>query len=78
MCDLDLGRFVPLHEELKALCDQARAEGKLFRLWAAPDIPVGWDMLTEIGVGLINTDRPAAASGHLRAKAKQRQATDEE
>ncbi|MCH2160910.1 MAG: hypothetical protein MK085_03445 [Phycisphaerales bacterium] len=65
------GRVVPLHEELKALCDQARAEGKLFRLWAAPDIPVGWDMLTEIGVGLINTDRPAAASKHLRAGLEQ-------
>ena len=64
------GRVVPLHEELKALSDQARAEGRLFRLWAAPDMPAGWDMLAEMGVGLINTDRPAAASRHLRARAE--------
>ena len=55
--------------DLKKLTDQARAEGRLLRFWSAPDFSSGWDFLMDSGVGLISTDRPAAAAKYLRERA---------
>ena len=60
--------------DLKKLTAQARAEGRLLRFWSAPDFPSGWDFLMDSGVGLISTDRPAAAAKHLRERAAAKKA----
>ena len=42
---------------LRALVTQTHRQGKLLRLWNAPDHPKAWAFLLENGVDLINTDR---------------------
>ena len=60
----------PLSQEeidsLTLLVDTARKEGKILRLWGAPDNPAMWDTLQKCGVGLINTDQPKSAAKHLQ------------
>lgn len=43
---------------LKTALTKAHAAGKLFRLWGNPDDPSTWKQLKELGVDLINTDKP--------------------
>lgn len=38
------------------MIEAAHAEGKLVRLWGAPDTPKVWNFLLELGVDWINTD----------------------
>ena len=42
--------------KLKSLVEKARAQKRRLRFWAIPDNAVGWKMLSEAGVDLINTD----------------------
>jgi hypothetical protein len=59
----------PLPEQekskLKALVDQAHAQGRRIRFWNAPDSPAGWTVLLEAGVDLINTDKLAGLHDFL-------------
>jgi len=52
---------IPAEElaKLKELVQRTHAEGKMLRLWAAPDSPAGWRILENANVDLINTDRLA-------------------
>jgi len=52
--------------ELKTLSKRVKDEGRLLRLWAAPDTPEAWRTLMNNGAGLINTDRPLTASSFIR------------
>lgn len=36
---------------------RAHAAGKKVRLWAIPDIPAAWDLMKQLGVDYINTDK---------------------
>ena len=56
-------------QKLISLVQQSRAEGKLLRLWGAPDVPATWDLLLTHGVGLINTDQPKTAAKYLDSRA---------
>jgi hypothetical protein len=42
---------------LQADIDRAHAAGKKVRLWAIPDLPVAWDLMKQLGVDYINTDK---------------------
>lgn len=53
--------------KLRTLAKQVKEEGRLLRLWAAPDTPEAWRTLLECGVGLINTDQPTKAAEVVRA-----------
>ena len=53
--------------KLRALSDRVKKEGRLLRLWAAPDTPEAWKTLIDCGVGLINTDQPTKAGNFIRA-----------
>ena len=54
--------------KLRTLANQVNEEGRLLRLWAAPDTPEAWRTLLECGVGLINTDQPTKAAEVVRGK----------
>lgn len=51
---------MPENEQLKLrkLVSKVHAEGKKLRLWASPDNPNAWKTFSEIGIDLINTDKP--------------------
>jgi hypothetical protein len=54
---------------LRSLVVQTHEQGRILRLWAAPDVPAVWQLQRELGVDLINTDRLqpfAQASGDQR------------
>ena len=62
-----LGTLAPDQlKELKDLSQRVKDEGRLLRLWAAPDTPEAWRTLMNSGVGLINTDQPLTASSFIR------------
>jgi hypothetical protein len=42
---------------LQADISRAHAAGKKVRLWAIPDIPAAWDLMKQLGVDYINTDK---------------------
>lgn len=44
---------------LQNWAERCAGEGKLLRLWAAPDKPWFWQLLLDAGIPLVNTDRPA-------------------
>ena len=52
--------------KLLALSERVKGEGRLLRLWAAPDTPEAWQTLIDCGVGLINTDQPTKAAEFVR------------
>ncbi len=52
--------------ELHAFAEAAHAEGKRARLWAAPDHALGWRVLQEAGIDLINSDELKGLSAFLR------------
>jgi Glycerophosphoryl diester phosphodiesterase family len=43
-------------QKLKNLVQRTHAQGRLLRLWGAPDKPAAWAALLDAGVDLINTD----------------------
>jgi len=65
-------------QKLKSLAQKSREEGKLLRLWGAPDVPATWDLLLTHGVGLINTDQPKTAAKHVSAYIKNKSSHSEE
>jgi alkaline phosphatase len=38
---------------------------KLLRLWAIPDNPASWKRLQQLGVDIINTDKPAECRSYF-------------
>ena len=44
-------------KKLKAIVEQAHAQGRKLRFWATPDKPEVWKTLFDAGVDLINTDQ---------------------
>lgn len=54
---------------LAAAIAQAHAYGKPIRFWDAPDAPVAWNVLMELGVDYINTDHIRALSAYLQDRA---------
>jgi hypothetical protein len=44
-------------EKIRTRAQQAHAQRRRLRLWAAPDTPEAWEILDACGVDLINTDR---------------------
>ncbi len=57
-------------KKLKEMINKASDQGKIVRLWAAPDTPEAWDFLLSMGVGLINTDRLGDFSNHMNSRKK--------
>jgi len=45
-------------QKLKELASKVHAEGKKLRLWASPDNVNAWKTFNELGIDLINTDKP--------------------
>ncbi len=43
--------------KMRALAQLVHDDGKLLRLWAAPDHPTAWRVLLDNGIDIINTDR---------------------
>ena len=54
--------------KLKALVEQAHAQGRQLRFWNTPDNPATWSVLYGAGVDLINTDQLTGLQGFLRAQ----------
>ncbi|WP_198661729.1 alkaline phosphatase [Lewinella sp. IMCC34183] len=48
-----------------SVLQRAAATGKPFRFWATPDTKTAWARLAKLGVGYINTDKPATARAFL-------------
>lgn len=61
---------LPVEEEhkLRELVARAHAQGRRIRFWSTPDNPVGWKVLHDAGVDLLNTDKLAAMEEFLRAR----------
>ena len=51
--------------KVEDVLQRAAATGKPFRFWATPDTKTGWATFAALGVGYVNTDRPAAARAFL-------------
>jgi hypothetical protein len=52
-------------EKNRTRAQQAHAQGRRLRLWAAPDTPAAWEILDACGVDLINTDRLKELASYL-------------
>jgi len=55
-------------EKIKTRVQQAHAQGRRLRLWAAPDTPAAWEILDACGVDLINTDQLKELAAYLEKK----------
>lgn len=55
-------------EKIKTRVQQAHAQGRRLRLWAAPDTPAAWEILDACGVDLINTDHLKELAAYLEKK----------
>ncbi|QEC53381.1 glycerophosphoryl diester phosphodiesterase [Anseongella ginsenosidimutans] len=53
-------------EQLRKVVQNAHELGKPFRFWAVPDTPLAWELMTELGVDYINTDKIAALADWLK------------
>lgn len=53
-------------KELRKVVEDAHEQGKPFRFWAVPDTPMAWELMTELGVDYINTDRIEALAAWLK------------
>jgi hypothetical protein len=52
------GEFPPNDKSrLEADITRAHAAGKRVRLWAIPDLPAAWELMKQLGVDYINTDK---------------------
>jgi glycerophosphoryl diester phosphodiesterase len=64
----------PLAEEekvkLRGLVRQAHGQGRLIRLWAAPDNEAGWRELFDADVDFLNTDKLAEMESFLRGRVR--------
>lgn len=56
-------------KKLDELVSKTHAEGKMLRLWAAPDHPLMWETLRSANVDLINSDKLNELSEHLKMSA---------
>lgn len=56
-------------EKIKTRVQQAHAQGRRLRLWAAPDTPAAWEIFDACGVDLINTDRLKELAAYLEKNA---------
>jgi glycerophosphoryl diester phosphodiesterase len=56
--------------KLKALVRQAHSQGRVIRLWAAPDNEACWKELFDAGVDFLNTDKLAEMESFLRSRAR--------
>ena len=50
---------------LEQLIKKVHGMGKLLRLWAIPDNPASWKRLQQLGVDIINTDKPAECRSYF-------------
>ena len=55
----------PDQARVDSVLQLAAATGKPFRFWATPDTKTAWARFAGMGVGYINTDKPAAARAFL-------------
>ncbi len=55
-------------KQLGEWVQKAHDQGRLVRFWAAPDNPVGWQVLYDAGVDLINTDDLAGLEEFLQSQ----------
>lgn len=53
-------------KKLQAVVQIATDWQKPFRFWAIPDHPAGWQLMRELGVQVLNTDRVKALRRYLR------------
>lgn len=54
-------------DAVRTYTERAHAQHRLVRFWATPDTPDSWRTLRELGVDLINTDRPQSCAESLAA-----------
>jgi len=53
---------------IKQLATQSHQKKKLIRLWGAPDNPISWTHLKELGVDITNTDKVEECRKYFAAK----------
>ncbi|WP_157614257.1 metallophosphoesterase [Pseudotamlana agarivorans] len=53
------------YNQIKKIVDAARAQGKPFRFWGAPDTEIAWRTFNKMGVSFINTDHPLLCANYL-------------
>jgi hypothetical protein len=53
---------------LEELSKNVHGMGKLLRLWGSPDDPASWKRLQQLGIDIINTDKPAECRYYLYSK----------
>lgn len=53
-------------QKVQDFIDSVHEVGKPVRLWAIPDMPSGWKKLREMGVDVINTDKPGECLAALK------------
>lgn len=53
-------------DAVKAFVDACHKKGKKARLWGAPDTPLAWRILLELGMDFINTDSPQELNRFLQ------------
>lgn len=56
--------------KLRNSVSKAHSQGRIFRLWAAPDNEAGWKELFDAGVDLLNTDKLAEMESFLRKQTR--------
>jgi alkaline phosphatase len=58
---------------LEELIKKVHGMNKLLRLWATPDSPASWKRLRQLGIDIINTDKPAECRNYFDIQQSQRQ-----
>lgn len=53
-------------DAVKTFIDASHKKGKKARLWGAPDTPLAWRILLELGMDFINTDAPQELNRFLQ------------
>jgi glycerophosphoryl diester phosphodiesterase len=54
--------------DAKGYVETAHKQGRKVRFWAIPDSPASWNMQREMGIDLINTDRPKEFQAWVKGK----------
>lgn len=52
---------------LREVINKVHQQGKLLRLWAAPDNPAAWKKWTDLGIDIINTDRVVEVAAFINS-----------
>ncbi len=47
---------------IEAAVEKAHRQGKAIRFWGSPDTPTAWATFRDLGIDIINTDRPEACT----------------